>query len=193
MPLTLEEITVHEKRARREIAERECLLAALKVMRTYTAGGDTRASAEPDRLVAALASFTPSVECRELAAPPPAVEPAPPAAAPSPPPRPAPKPRYMHPELEAIGSGHGRNRSVVKWAIDRMTDDYTVRDLDALLTREGRPLRTECISLILALLKNAGEIEQLKRSSGPVPALYRTPTNTTPPVEEPAAAIESQL
>ena len=185
MPLTFDEITVQEKWARREIAELECFLAALKVMRNYTASGRTSSSAEPERLLAALASFTPAIECKELDAPAPAAEPAPPA--------PALKRRYIHPELEAIGSGHASSRKVVKWAIDRMADDYTVRDLDALLTREGHGLGTQCISLILATLKNAGEIEQLKRSSGPIPAVYRKPANATSPLEEPEPANDAEL
>ena len=180
MPLTLDEITEHEKRARREIAERECLLAALKVLRGYTAQGDIPATTEPDRLLANLISFIPPIECKELSVPSPA--------APATPPAPIRPPHYIHPELAAIGNLFGNSAKVVKWAIGRMTDDYTVRDLLALLDQEGHGMARAHVSLILANLRNRGEIEQLEPSSGPNPALYRKPANANPPVDEPEIA-----
>ena len=174
MPLTLEEILEHEKRARREIAERECLLAALKVLRGYAGQGDSSAHTGTDLLLAGLIPSIPQIEWKELSVPSPAAPPAPPA--------PVPPPRYIHPELAAFENIYGSSATVVKWAINRMTDDYTVRDLAAHLQREGRGMETAHISLILANLKNRGEIEQLKPSSGATPALYRKPAN--PPNEE---------
>lgn len=174
MPLTLDEIIEHEKRARREIAERECLLAALKVLRGYAGPGDTSTHTETDLLLAGLIPSIPQIEWKELSAPSPAAPPAPPA--------PVSPPRYIHPELAAVQNLHGGGVTVVKWAINRMTDDYTVRDLLALLKREGQGMDRAHVSLILANLKNRGEIEQLKPSSGATPALYRKPAN--PPNEE---------
>ncbi len=181
MPLTLDEIIGHEKRARREIAERECLLAALKVLRGYMAQGDTPAPTEADTLIPLPFPFTSQVAWKELDAPPPA--------APETPPAPVRPPPYFHPELKAIGGCQGSSRKVVEWAINRMTDDYTVRDLAALLIREGRPMQSDHISLILARMKNRGEIEQLKPSSGATPAAYRKPANANSPNEESDAAM----
>ena len=140
MPLTLDEITEHENRAHREIAERECLLAALKVLRGYTAPGAAPAPMEAPLLLSGLIPFTSEAAWKELRASPPAelapapsapAEPAPPAQLPQP-------PRYIHPDLAAIGSGHGSINQAVVWAIQRMTDDYTARDLDEL-PHPGRP------------------------------------------------------
>lgn len=168
MPLTLDEITEHEKRVRREIAERECLLAALKVLRGYSAQGDTPTMAEPGSVLSHLVSFTPRIEWKEMDASPAAAQLISPAA-PPPAPRPAPPTRYIHPELAAIGNLYGASGKIVKWAISRMTDDYTVRDLDALLEREGNAMHRAHISLTLASLKKRGEIEQLKPRSGASP------------------------
>lgn len=181
MPLTLDEIIGHENRARREIAERECLLAALKVLRGYTAQGDTPGSTETNSLIPGLVPFTSQVEWKELDAPTPAV--------PETPPVPVSPPRYIHPELRAIGNGHGSSSRIVEWAISRMTDDYTVRDLATLLKCEGHGMESADISLVLARLKNRGEIEQLKPSSGATPAVYRKLAKANPPNEESDAAM----
>jgi hypothetical protein len=183
MPLTLDEIIGHEKRARREIAERECLLAALKVLRGYAEQGDTPASTEGDTLIPIPFPFTFQLAWKELDAP---LQ-----AAPETPPAPMRPPPYMHPELKAIGGVNGSSRMVVEWAISRMTDDYTVRDLAALLIREGRPMQSDHISLILARMKNRGEIEQLKPSSGATPAVYRKAADANPRNEESDAAMSS--
>ena len=180
MPLTLHEITEHEKRARREIAERECLLAALNVLRGYAVAGEMPEWTEPLVLAPGLVSLTSEAGWKELGAPAPPALPAPAA--------PVPPPPYVHPELKAFGSGHGSSRMAVEWAITRMTDDYTIRDLDALLQREGRGMDSAHISLILARMKNRGEIEQLKPSSGATPAVYRKPATANPSHEESAAA-----
>jgi hypothetical protein len=180
MPLTLDEIIGHEKRLRGEIAERQCLLAALKVLRGYATQGDGPASTETDSLTPIPFPFAFQAKWKELDAPP---------AAPQTPPALVSAPRYIHPDLEAIRDCHGSSRRIVEWAISRMTDDYTVRDLTALLEREGRPMQSAHISLILARMKNRGEIEQLKPSSGATPAIYRKPASCNPPNEESDAAM----
>ena len=73
----------------------------------------------------------------------------------------------------------------VKWAIQRMTDDYSLRDIAALLEREGRPMGGSEISVVLTRMKCRGEIQEITRGHGPIPAVFRKPENAisldTPP------------
>src|SRR5713226_3030557 len=104
MPLTLDEIVEHEERLRREIVERECLLAAFKVLHGYAANGQGPKSLELGSLVSALLPSTSDVSLNELGAPPPP--------APAELPAQAPVTRYMHPELRAIRYGFGNNGKI---------------------------------------------------------------------------------
>jgi len=183
MPLTLDEIMQHEERLRREIVERECLLAAFKVLHGYAANGQGPKSMELGSLVSALAPSTPDVALQGLAASLPGATAVLPAQ--------APVPRYMHPELRAMKNRFGNNGEIVSWAIQRMTHDYSLRDIAALLEREGSEIKSSEISVVLTRLKSRGAIEQIKRGSGPIPAVYRKPESTTPPETETTDPIRS--
>ncbi|MGI9086532.1 MAG: hypothetical protein ACR2HH_02135 [Chthoniobacterales bacterium] len=138
MPLTLDEIVEHKDRLHREIVERECLLAAFDVMHQYVTSGRAPKSMELGGLFSGLLPSHLNGELKELAAP-----------APVSPPRPAP-PRYVNPELKMLMRGHDGDTRLVRWAIERMTDDYSLLDLAALLGREGRPLKN---ALVLTRLR----------------------------------------
>jgi hypothetical protein len=175
MTITLDQLLEHQDRLRREIVERECLLAAFDVLQGYMAKGKGPASVELGTLVSALARFTPALSLPEEAAtvpvPVPAILPAPP-----------PVKRYVNPEFETFQfRGHGRNSKLVWWAIQRMTADYSLRDIQTLLEREGGNLRSAEISTVLTRLKARGEIEEIRRSAGPYPALFRGPENQSDP------------
>jgi hypothetical protein len=169
MNLTLNEIATYRVRLREEIMERECLLAAFDVVEKYAASGHRPNSMQLGRLVSALLPARPAVELKELADTPPQ-----PAALPPKPP----VERYMHPELKAFPHNmHGRKTGLVRWAIQRMTDDYSQHDIGAILEREGAPVQPPGISVVLTRLKARGEIEEAKPSAGPHPALFRKPKN----------------
>jgi hypothetical protein len=186
MPLTLDEIVQYQERLQAEIVERECLLASLTVLQKYAADGNSPKSFD-------LRSALPSsilllgASAEQLPAP---LKPPPPAEAPKPYVKP-----YIHPELQAIGTYHGRNSRIVSWAIQRMTADYSLHDIQALLEREGGALRSAEISVVLTRMKGRGQIEEIKRGSGPIPAVFRTPedaiseeSQTVPPTEQTASA-----
>jgi hypothetical protein len=179
MTITLDELLEHQDRLRQEIVERECLLAAFDVLQGYMAKGKGPASVELGTLVSGLARSTPALslpaEAPTVAPPVPPILPAPP-----------PVKRYIHPELEKFYfRGHGRNSSLVSWAIQRMTADYSLREIQTLLDREGAPLQSAEISTVLTRLKARGEIEEIKCSAGPYPALFRGPESPSDP--EPTA------
>jgi hypothetical protein len=178
MPLTLDEIVEHEERLRQEIVERECLLAAFKVLHGYAANGQSPKSMELGSLVSALAPAAPAIPLQEPAGTP--------VLDPMNPPASAPVTRYIHPDLAVFGSQSGSNGKIVSWAIQRMTEDYSLRDIAALLEREGRPMRSSEISVVLTRLKSRGGIEEVKPGSGPIPAVYRKPENATSPETETA-------
>ena len=163
----------YEERLRREIVERECLLAALKVLHGYAANGEGPKSMELGSLVSALAPSTPHSPLQER------TDPLPPAQAALP--AHAPVTRYMHPELRALRSQFGNNGQIVWWAIQRLTEDFSLRDIRALLEREGYQMKSAEISVVLTRLKSRGEIKEVKRGNGPIPALYRKPESATPP------------
>lgn len=172
MSVTLDEIKVYEERLRREIVERECLLAAFKVLHGYMDNGHGQRSIELGFLASALASAPPAALLPKCAT---EVSPAPPAL-----PAPPPVPRYVHPELAAIKYRHGANTTVVAWAIQRMTDDYSLLDIRALLEREGYPLQSSEISVVLTRLKRRGKIEEVQCGSGPHLSIFRKPENAIP-------------
>src|SRR5437868_5550216 len=68
MTLTIDEILEHEERLRREIVERECLLAAFKVLHGYFANGQGPKSLELGPLVSVLALSPPAVALPERTA-----------------------------------------------------------------------------------------------------------------------------
>ena len=182
MTLTLDDIATHRTRLHQEIMERECLLAAFDVVEKYAASGHAPRSMELGSLVSGLLPSRAAIEVKELP-----VSAATPAPASIPPPAPAalpPKPlpeRYMHPELKAIPTNmHGRNSQAVSWAIQRMTDDYSLRDIHALLKREGFHIEPAQISVVLTRMKVRGEIEEIKFGYGPSPALFRKPEAAMP-------------
>jgi hypothetical protein len=170
MSLTLDEILEHEERLRREIMERECLLAAFKVLHGYVANGHGPKSLELGSFFLALGPSTPAIALQESTT--------------ELPPPPTPVRPYIHPELEAF-TGRMRNYGqIVAWAIKRMTDDFSIRDIAALLEREGYPLKSPDISVVITRLKSRGEIEEIKRGRGPIPAVFRKPETATPPTSE---------
>ena len=61
MTITLDELLEHQDRLRREIVERECLLAAFDVLQGYMAKGKGPASVELGTLVSGLARSTPAL------------------------------------------------------------------------------------------------------------------------------------
>lgn len=173
MKINRDEIATLRARLREEIMERECLLAALDVVEKYAARGHAPHSMELGSLVAALLPSRQPVELKELPAPSP-----PPAPAALPPPPPV--ERYVHPELKHWKfSGHGAQANLVRWAIARMTDDYSLHDIAAMLKREGTGMDSPEISVVLTRLKARGEIEEIRRSAGPHPALFRKPEGAT--------------
>jgi hypothetical protein len=127
MPLTLDEIVRYQERLQTEIVERECLLASLKILHNYAANGDSPKSFELSLLSSVLPSATLRLGTTAEQLPAPSPPPPPPE-----PPKPYVKP-YIHPELDVLRDNVGR----VRWAIQRMTNDYSLRDIRALLEREG--------------------------------------------------------
>lgn len=182
----LDQITAYENRLRAEVMERECILAALKVLRTYADNGHAPQALELLPMAARL--LGPMQEVQSL----PAALPARPSTQ-----NPAPIPlRKVHPELEKLGSGYGSYTDTVKWAIQRMTDDFSLLEIAELLEREGRTLKGAKISVVLTRLKSRGEIHEIARSAGPKPAYFRRPENRLPlsdETNEPGADGETSL
>ena len=184
MTITLDEIVDHRDRLRREIVERECLLAAFDVLHGYMAKGHPPQSMELGALVATLGRPAPLLPLE------PALLPTPePAALPAPPP----VPPYIHPELEAIGHCHGRNGLLVRWAIDRMTTDYSLHDIAALIRREGSWIRNAEISVVLTRMRTRGEIKEIRRGAGPIPALFRKPESASATTQGAESTPESAV
>lgn len=184
MSLTIDEIVEYQDRLRREIVERECLLAAFNVLHGYVASDRAPKSLELGSLVSALARSSPGVSFPELATELPT--------APALPPEP-PVQRYMHPELKGLDTHlHGSYGRIVAWAIKQMKDNYSMRDIAALLEREGCPMGPANISVVLTRLKSRGEIEEIERGSGPIPAVYRKPTSATCPETESSGQTDGE-
>jgi hypothetical protein len=165
MSLTLEEIVTHQNRLRREIVERECLLAAFNVLHGYFTSGQGPTNLELGSLVSALGNSAPLIALQDAPAP----------VAPAPLPAAVTAPHYIHPDLQAIGRGLGRYTALVKWAIEQMTVEFSLRDIEKLLRREGVPIKSASISVVLTRLKRRGEITEVAGSAGPHPAVFRKP------------------
>jgi hypothetical protein len=187
MNLTLDEVVAQQDRLRQEIMERQCLLAAFDVMHGYMAeGGKVARSAELSPLISAFATPAPPPAALDL-------PPLAPANLPAPPP---PVERYVHPELKALPTYNGYNGKLVWWAIQRMTDDYSLHDIASLLDREGARLGNPRISVVLTRLKARGQIKEVRPAAGPHPALFCKPENALPVVpapEETAANPEASV
>ena len=167
MPLTFDEITQREERLRQEISERERLLAVYKLLRADAANDQSWKSTE--------APVPAAVAPPETAAS--NVQPLEPSCAPAPISRPPPVARDINPALAAVRSQYGGSGKAVWWAIEQMTGDYTLRDIRALLEREGYQMPHAEISVVLTRLKQRGEIGEIRRGGGRTPAVYRKPDN----------------
>lgn len=169
MNLTLTEIATHRTRLRQEIMERECLLAAFEVVEKYAANGHHPDSLQLSGMVSSLLPSRLLDQVKEVPTP------ATPAPAPVALPEKAREKPYVHPELEALFDCLGSNGKIVSWAIQRMTEDYTIRDIATLLEREGSWMSSAQLSVVLTRMKNRGEIEQITRGRGRRPAIFRGP------------------
>jgi hypothetical protein len=183
MPLTFDEITQREERLRQEIAERERLLAAYRLLRTDAANHQSWKSTE----ALVVAAVAPPATAASNVQPPES------SCAPLPISLPAPVARKINPALDALRSKHGGNGKAVLWAIEQMTGDYTLRDIRALLEREGYQMPHAEISVVLTRLKSRGAIHEIKPGGGRTPAVYRKPDNTATEhatTAEPAGGME---
>ncbi len=165
MTLTFDEITQREERLRQEIAERERLLAAYQLLRADAANHQSWRSVEAPVVAAAEPPATAESN----------VQPADSSCPPAPINLPAPVARKINPELDALRSRHGGNGRAVLWAIQQMAGDYTLRDIRALLEREGYQMPHPEISVVLTRLKQRGEIAEIRPGGGRTPAVYRKP------------------
>ena len=178
MTLTRDEIEERKEQLRQEILERECLLAALEVLHKHACADR---SARPIDVRALLPAFFASPAATPHVTQVPLLESAPVAVPP-----PAPPERYIHPDLKKFGDRHGRSTAMVQWAIHRLSGDYTLNDVHALLAQEGRPLQKAEISVILTRLKSRGEIAEIQRGNGRKPAVFRKPQ---PPAGQQTGAV----
>jgi hypothetical protein len=181
MKINRDEIATLCTRLREEIMERECLLAAVQLFEKYAASGHAPSTIDLGGLLSTPVSGRPTIELEKLPASPP-----PPAPAALPPPPPV--ERYLHPELKAMS--YRSNAALVRWAIGRMTADYSSHDIAAMLEREGEALPISSISTVLYRMKIGREIEEIQRGEGPHPAIMRCPS---PRIDEsPGSATEPE-
>jgi hypothetical protein len=173
MPLTIEEIQAHEERLRAEMANIQRLLDAYAVFRNQAVN-------VPGATVQPLSVPQPVASDSAVPASPPAL-----------PPPYTPPPAYIHPELKAMRGAYNSKGAYVDWAIRRMTDDFTLRDIQTLLTREGTNLSSPDISCVLTRLKMRGQITEIRPGTGRTPALFRGPENATNPDADQAAPASS--
>ena len=179
MIITLDEIQERKEQLRQEILERECLLAALEVLHKHATASRGSKTIDIGALVPALlANQEPVSPARQLTL----LE-----SAPVELPPPSPPVRYVHPDLEKLGSWHGSNTMAVQWAIDRLTGDYTLQDIQALLTKEGRLMQSAEISVVLSRLKKRGKIAEIRCGNGRKPSIFRKPQLATDEQTEAAA------
>ena len=165
MTITLHEIEERKEHLRQEILERECLLATLEVLRKHVAASGGSKTIDLGNL---FPVWLPGQEAASPARQVTLLESAPVAL---PPPPPAP---YLHPDLEKIGyQRHGATSMVVQWAIEQLTGDYTLQDIQALLTREGRHVKSAEISVVLSRLKRRGKINEIRCGIGRKPSIFR--------------------
>ena len=71
-----------------------------------------------------------------------------------------------------MGNHHGSNTMAVQWAVDRLTGDYALHDIQTLLAREGRPMRSAEISVVLSRLKNRGKIREIQCGYGSKTSIF---------------------
>jgi hypothetical protein len=166
MTLTITEIEENKERLRQEIMERECLLAALEVLHKHATA---RRGAKSIDLGGIFPTLLPGMATTLPAGQVALLESAPAALPPPPPPK-----SYIHPDLEKFGvNRHGSNTVAVQWAIERLTGDYTLQGIQALLAREGRRLRSAEISVVLSRLKKRGKITEIQCGYGRKPSIFR--------------------
>src|SRR5204863_8129597 len=79
---------------------------------------------------------------------------------------------------------YGGKDNGVWWAIQQMTEDYSLRDIDALLEREGSAMRSAEISVVLTRMKKRGQIEEIKWGRGRRGSVYRKPASAAAPEAE---------
>jgi hypothetical protein len=152
---------IHEARLRTEMANIQRLLDAYAVFRSQI--GNVAAAPGPPATLPITAEAT---------------------ASPSPPPPPpayVPPPRYIHPELKTMSGSYNSKGAYVEWAIRRMTDNFCLRDIQALLEREGIDLSSPDISCVLTRMKTRGQITEIKPGAGRTPAIFRGPENAANP------------
>lgn len=167
MTLTLEELEQRKEQLRHEIMERECILAALEVLHRHAAGGRSSKTIEVSTFLPALLTFPGStpIDSAPIEVPKPAALPPPP-----------PPERYIHPELKEIGYWQGRNTRLVQWAIRQLPGEFTIKDIFALLEKEGGRLESPEISVVLSRLKQRKEIVEIREGRGRTPAVFRNPS-----------------
>lgn len=182
MSTTLAELKAHRDRIRREIVERECVLAALDVLHNYAASAESPGSFD----LGPLASMF-LYPARELPVRP-ASLPAP--APPSLPPPSRPKPE-MDPELEQLLKHNRTNVAIVRWAMQRVPEEFSLPDIRKALERQGYRLKGPEISVVLTRLKSRGEIEEIKRARGPIAAIFRKPVGGVQAEADAASAREN--
>lgn len=169
MSITLDQIAEFEERLRAEIVQRECLLAALGVFRTYSAKGQWPESLDLGSLTSALVRPVHNLAAEPVSLPVPS---SPVSLPPAPPAKP-----YRHPELEQLTHHFATNVAIVRWAIGRMTENFSVTDIRKLLEREGWQMAGSKISVVLTRMKNQGEIEEIEQAHGPIGAIFRKPAS----------------
>jgi hypothetical protein len=170
MSITLDELIQCEERLQTEIMERECILAAVRVLRSHAARGQSIASMDLGLLRSALLPST----GKALIVEPKVEEPVIPSPAPLPPPKP-----YRHPELEELTRYHATNVAIVRWGIGQVNTDFSVQHLYKLLEREGYRLSGAQISTVLTRMRKNGEIQEVVQSSGPIGTIFRRPASAT--------------
>jgi hypothetical protein len=181
MKVTLDQIIEGEERLEREILERQCLVAAAKVLRAHLKGKPGSTLVELGMLGSLVAVPT------AMALPEKPIELLMDASAPLPaPPR---AERYVHPELKAIGTRFGCTSEAVYWAVRHMTEDYTVRDILALLRGAGFQITSAQASTVLIRMKARREIEQIESRHGS-PSIFRKPETVQLPENEPGALTD---
>jgi hypothetical protein len=157
MDFTIDQVIEHQERLAREIAERESLLTVFKVL--YSCAAIRLLRDAPASLPPSMAETFPI---------------------------PAPAPPYLHPDLQSWQDETGGLSAAVRWAIERMTADYSLREIHALLKREGFFIRPGQVSAVLTRLRKRGEIEMIQYGHGPTPDTYRGPAPVILPETHPA-------
>jgi hypothetical protein len=81
---------------------------------------------------------------------------------------------FPGPERETLaGKAYGTNTKMVKWAISKMTDDYTIRDLHNYLRTHGHECGINPIATVLNRLKKNGEIKERVPGRGRRATLFK--------------------